>query len=646
MCGIAGIVRCEGDGERIAAAMAGALAARGPDASGVWAGEGVALGHRRLAVLDLSPAGAQPMHSATGRYVIVFNGEIYNHLELRDRLGPTAGGSAWRGHSDTETILACFEAWGIGDTLPALSGMFAFALWDRSERCLWLARDRIGEKPLYYGWCGSQFVFGSELKALAFVPGWRGEVDQGALRLLLRYGYIPAPHSIYRNISKLLPGTTLRLEFGAAIGTQPAPAPYWSTADEAGAAQGATLDDPVQAESELEFLLGRAVERQMVADVPLGAFLSGGVDSSVIVALMQRATPRPVQTFTIGFRESGYDEAEHAAAVARHLGTEHTQLYVSSDEARAVIPSLPDLYDEPFADSSQIPTHLLARLAHGKVVVALSGDGGDELFAGYNRYVWGSGIWRLLSRIPVQLRRAAANAVLSMSPATWDSIYSRARVALPRRLHISMAGHKVHKLANVIDAPTVDEMHRRLLSQWPDPAEFFRAGPEAGLWADGELSRAGQDDFVYRMMLHDQVGYLPDDILVKVDRAAMGVSLETRVPMLDHELVRFAWRVPLSMKLRDGQSKWLLRQVLYKHVPRELIERPKQGFEIPLDAWLRGPLRDWAEGLLDERKLTEDGYFRADRVRLRWQEHLSGRRNWQYGLWPILMFQAWKERWL
>ena len=626
--------------------MADELAARGPDASGVWASEGIAFGHRRLAVLDLSSAGAQPMHSASGRYVIVFNGEIYNHLDLRDRLASAAAAPAWRGHSDTETILACVEAWGVEKTLLAASGMFALALWDRQTRCLWLARDRFGEKPLYYGWCGKAFVFGSELKALAVVPGWSGEVDHRALSLLLRYGYVPSPHSIYRNIRKLPPATTLCLALDAPAGAMPAPVAYWSTADEAQRAQDQRLDDPVQAMSELELLLGRAVERQMVADVPLGAFLSGGVDSSVIVALMQRTSSRPVQTFTIGFRESGYNEAEHAMAVARHLGTEHTELYVSSDEARAVIPSLPDLYDEPFADSSQIPTHLLARLAHEKVVVALSGDGGDELFAGYNRYVWGRGIWRSIRRIPVPLRRAAANAALSLSPATWDSMYAGARATLPRRLRISMAGHKVHKLAAVIDAPTADEMHRRLLSQWPDPAEFLHSATDADLWADAELSRAGQHDFVERMMLHDQLGYLPDDILVKVDRAAMGVGLETRVPMLDHELVKFAWRVPLSMKLRDGQSKWLLRQVLYKHVPRELIERPKQGFEVPLDAWLRGPLREWAEELLDPRKLEADGYFRADRVRLRWQEHLSGRRNWQYGLWPILMFQAWKERWL
>ena len=579
------------------------------------------------------------MHSASGRKVLVFNGEIYNYRTLRHELEQL--GHRFRGHSDSEALVEALDEWGLEGTLSRITGMFAFALWDRDKRTLSLARDRMGEKPLYYGRAGAAFVFGSELCALRAFPGFEPNIDRGALTLLMRYAYVPAPHSIYEGVRKLLPGTSLTISWPQTL-DMPEPSPYWSVRHEAevglrepwAASERETID-------ELEQRLSRAISGQMLADVPLGAFLSGGIDSSTVVALMQAQSSAPVKTFTIGFRESGYNEAEHAAAVARHLGTEHTELYVSPDEALSVIDQLPSLYNEPFADSSQIPTYLVARMARHHVTVALSGDGGDELFGGYNRYLLGDKFWNLVRWAPAPMRHALARGLTLMSPAMGNHLGERLMAPLPSRMRVALLGEKLHKLAGVMDSQSADDLYFKLVSACRTPEQFVQHASEPPTRITSKHDHWQPREFVDRMMLADMLTYLPDDILVKVDRAAMGVSLETRVPMLDHELVEFAWRVPLHMKIRDGQSKWLLRQVLHRHVPRQLIERPKMGFGIPLDQWLRGPLRVWAEDLLEPSRLGQEGYFHAEPILEKWREHLSGHRNWQYLLWPVLMFQAW-----
>ena len=640
MCGIAGYWGASGADARVTLdAMTSTLTHRGPDDAGAWFDEstGIALGHRRLSTLDLSSTGHQPMASHDGRYVIVYNGEIYNHAELRQTLGD----SVWRGHSDTEVLLEGIGRWGVAATLQRCVGMFAFALWDRSEKTLTLARDRLGEKPLYYGRLGSTLVFASELKALRAHPRWHGEIDRGALSLLLRYSYIPAPHSIYRGIAKLLPGTLMTFRADGATEE----VCYWSAREmaERGVAEPFSGDETAAA-GELERLLSRSVGRQMLADVPLGAFLSGGVDSSLIVALMQAQSARPVKTFTIGFSEAGYNEAEHAQAVARHLGTDHTELYVSSQQAMELIPRLPALYDEPFSDSSQIPTFLVAQMARQHVTVSLSGDGGDELFGGYNRYFLGRSLWRKVGWLPRRVRGVMASSIDALSPAVWNSVLSPFANLFPRHLRYANPGDKLHKLAEILAARDGDEIYRGLVSHWQAPGSIVLGGYEPATALTDPARQAALSDFTQRMMFLDLVSYLPDDILVKVDRAAMGVSLETRVPMLDHQVVEFAWRLPLAMSIRAGQGKQLLRRILHRHVPRELVERPKMGFGIPLDAWLRGPLRTWAEELLDAARLKREGYFDPLPIRTKWQEHLSGRRNWQYHLWDVLMFQAWLEQ--
>ena len=636
--------------------MAATIISRGPDDAGYWCDAvgdaAIGLAHRRLSILDLSPAGHQPMACPTGRYVLAFNGEIYNHLDLRRELGggphpcpPPKGEGVepgWRGHSDTETLLAGFVAWGVRKTLERAIGMFAFALWDRQEQTLTLARDRLGEKPLYYGWQGQGnkacFLFGSELKALKAHPAFAADIDRNALALLMRHNYINAPHSIYQGIYKLPPGHLLTVSLRD---RQPKLEAFWSlpAVAEAGVAQPFT-GTPEQAVDELEALLQSAVQQQMLADVPLGAFLSGGIDSSTIVALMQAQSGQPVKTFTIGFNEEGYNEAVHAKAVARHLGTDHTELYVTPQQALDVIPKLPSLYCEPFSDSSQIPTFLVSQLARQKVTVALSGDAGDELFGGYSRYTLAQGMWNKAARIPRGLRGPAAAGIRALPPGGWNALAAPLRPLLRGRLRHANIGDKLHKGAALLSARQVDELYAKLVTHWePDGLVLGAQEPLTAL-RGAPLALQGLSD-IERMMALDAITYLPGDILTKVDRAAMGVSLETRVPFLDHRVVEFAWRLPQNLKLRGNVGKWALRQVLYRHVPQALIERPKMGFGVPIDSWLRGPLRDWAEDLLDESRLRQEGFFNPAPIRQKWAEHLSGKRNWQHHLWDVLMFQAW-----
>jgi len=641
MCGIVGYW-CQSinrdEMEAITRQMSNTLIHRGPDSQGTWTdpATGIALGHRRLAIVDLSPEGHQPMHSANGRYVLVFNGEIYNFSDVRQEL--ITLGHTFRGYSDTEIMLAAFCQWGIEPAVLKFVGMFAFALWDRQEPVLHLGRDRLGEKPLYYGWMGRTFLFGSELKALKAHPEWRGKIDRNALALLMRHNYIPAPYSIYQGIYKLPPGTILTLK-SQNTQSPPTAVPYWSAKSvaELGAAHPFSGSE-TEAIEQLDSLLRDAIRQQMVADVPLGAFLSGGIDSSTVVALMQAQSSRPVKTFSIGFYEDAYNEAKYAKEVARHLGTDHTELYLTPQEAISVIPKLPTLYDEPFSDSSQIPTFLLSQLAKQQVTVSLSGDGGDELFSGYQRYFLTHRIWQQIGWMPSGMRQAVSRALMTLSPQTWNSFLVP---WLPKKLKRLNPGDKLHKLAEVIAFESLESLYRRLLSHWKDPNSLVLNASEPTTALNNPELWADLPDLIQSMMYLDTVTYLPNDILTKVDRAAMGVSLETRIPLLDHRVVEFAWRLPMSMKINKRQGKWLLRQVLYKYVPSSLIERPKMGFGIPLGDWLRGSLRDWAEVLLDESRLRQAGFLNPQLIRQKWEEHIAGDRNWQAYLWNVLMFQAW-----
>jgi asparagine synthase (glutamine-hydrolysing) len=653
MCGLAGFLgatrfQAKGEQKAVLKRMTDAIMYRGPDSGGYWCdGEpGIALGHRRLSIIDLSPAGDQPMQSSTGRYVIAFNGEIYNHLLMRKELESGGDAPGWRGRSDTETLLAGFDAWGVQGTVERAVGMFAFAVWDRQTGTLTLGRDRIGEKPLYYGWQGrgsnAVFLFGSELKALRAHPVFDNIIDRDALCLQMRHSYIPAPYSIYRGIAKLPPGCLVSVSTKR---PEPALTTYWSGARQMAAGVAAPFAGTAdQAVDELEKLLKEAVGAQMIADVPLGAFLSGGVDSSTIVALMQAQSSRPVKTFSIGFHEAEYNEAEYAKAVARHLGTDHTELYVNAEQARSVIPRLHSMYDEPFSDSSQLPTFLVSQLARQHVTVSLSGDAGDELFCGYSRYQFASTLWNKIDAAPLLLRRLAARGITSVSVDSWNRIAAHLARYLPRSMRFANTGDKLHKGSQVIASATLDDLYLGLVSHWEDPASIVIGGGEPPTLLKGNAPAFSGLDGIQRMMALDLLTYLPDDILVKVDRAAMSVSLETRVPFLDHRVVEFAWRLPQSVKLRDGVSKWALRQVLYRYVPKALIERPKMGFAVPIGAWLRGPLRDWAETLLAEPRLRREGFFDPVQLRKKWHEHLSGQRNWQYHLWDVLMFQSWIEQ--
>lgn len=645
MCGLVGflggIVNIGLANEAVLERMANTIVTRGPDDAGYWvdAATSIGLGHRRLAIVDLSSAGHQPMVSGSGRYVMVYNGEIYNHRFCRT--APQLKNTSWRGHSDTETLLAGFDAWGIQGTVERSIGMFAFAVWDKTTLTLTLGRDRLGEKPLYYGWQGqgtqATFLFGSELKTLKAHPAFEAVIDRNALCLLLRHNYIPAPYSIYQGIAKLEAGCMLSVSLA-----QPAPKVirYWSAAGVAVNGKAVPFaGTPAQAVDNLDTLLKCAVRQQMMADVPLGAFLSGGIDSSAIVALMQTQSTRPVKTFTIGFNEEGYNEAVHAKAVAKHIGTEHTELYVSASQALDVIPQLPWLYCEPFADSSQIPTFLVSQLAKQHVTVSLSGDAGDELFCGYNRYQITEKLWRKLSIVPSPLRAMLAKGITSFSPSVWDGLAN----AIPGAARYAAFGDKLHKGAGVLASTTVDDLYLGMVSHIRNPAEWVIEGQEPPTQLTGLRPNLDGLNAVERMMALDAISYLPDDILVKVDRAGMGVSLESRVPFLDHRVVEFACSLPLEYRLRDGQTKWPLRQVLYRYVPKELIERPKMGFGIPLHDWLRGPLRDWCEALISAERLGKEGYFHAAPIRTMWMEHLGGKKNWAHQLWGVLMFQAWLD---
>jgi asparagine synthase (glutamine-hydrolysing) len=646
MCGLAGFI----DTERATSAddlrscvrqMSFTLQHRGPDDEGHWVDPacGVAFGFRRLAILDLTENGHQPMTSASGRYTVMLNGEIYNFEELRSELLAYDPSLRFRGHSDTEVLLAAFERWGVIESLPRCNGMFAVAAWDRETQTLTIARDRFGEKPLYYGWAGKTFLFASELKAFRVHPSFAPAIDRDAVALHLRYNCIPYPKTIYQGIHKLPPAGYVTIR-----GSELQVSAYWSAAQTI----ATSLSKPFTGSDEeaigaLDQHLRRAVKMRMVSDVPLGAFLSGGIDSSMIVALMQAQSDRPVKTFTIGFDEAAYNEADDARAVAAHLGTAHTELYVSHSDVLNVIPRLAHIYDEPFADSSQIPTFLVSQLARQKVTVSLSGDGGDELFGGYNRHTWGRRIWSKIGWTPTALRKAVAAGIHSVSPAAWNNLFTQLGPVLPGAMRQRLPGYKLHKLADVLPSGDEAVLYTLLTAHWSEPQKVVLGASDEVSTNSLAKNWPSLGGFEANSMLMDVLGYLPNDILVKLDRAAMAVSLEGRVPFLDPDVFSFAWRLPLGMKIRNGHGKWILRQLLDKYVPRQLFERPKMGFGIPIDGYLRGPLRGWAEELLGEKRIREDGLLAPELIRERWSEHLTGRKDWQYHIWDVLMLQSWLD---
>ena len=638
MCGIAGYLGEIPNSNNLLFEMINAVNHRGPDNHGIWFDEnaGIGFAHSRLSILDLSPAGHQPMHSVSNNLVMIFNGEIYNHNEIRSELENISNRN-WHGHSDTETLLAAIEEWGLDSALRKTKGMFALALWDKLNKKLSLARDRLGEKPLYYGWVDKQFVFASELKSIKKFPCFNNQIDRSSLALFLRFNSIPAPHSIYKDIYKLEPGQIIKFY---ADSKRTEKHYFWSIEKVYKEARKAKSSfTPSDAVNKLESVLSDAVSSQMQSDVPLGAFLSGGIDSSTIVSLMQSHSDVNVNTFSIGFNSKDFDEAQHARMVAKHLGTNHFEKYVTDRDALDVIPYLPNIYDEPFADSSQIPTFLVSQFAKQEVTVALSGDAGDELFGGYNRYVFSDKIFSKIAKAPNLIRKLISKTIFSISEDKWDVILGG---LMSKRF--ANIGHKLHKVANVLPAESIRDLHFQLISQIHNPSDWLINANEHRTILNDGIERFAELDLVEQMMAYDLITYLPTDILTKVDRAAMSVSLETRVPFLDLEVIELSALLPMEFKIRNGVTKWALREILYKHVPKDLIERPKMGFAVPLAEWLRGPLKDWAESLLDEKRLHQEGFFNVEFVRSKWVEHLSGNQNWHHQLWNVLMFQAWLEK--
>jgi asparagine synthase (glutamine-hydrolysing) len=642
MCGIAGfLTRNRINFDPVLKEMSDAIYSRGPDSSGQWFdnNNGIGLAHRRLSILDLSKEGVQPMISDSRRFIMVFNGEIYNHLQLRIDLESNFKNIKWRGTSDTETILKCIELLGIDSTFKLLEGMFSIGLWDKKNNDLILCRDRLGEKPLYYGWQGNTFLFSSELKAIKKHPDFNKIIDLNSLSLFFKYNYIPTPYSIYKGISKLTPGTYISINL---INKTEKSTKYW---DFKSVLKNKPFDtnkiSSLEITNQLETLLKKNIKDQMLSDVPLGAFLSGGVDSSMVVALMQSISDKPIKTFTIGFDNKNFNEATYAKEIADYLKTDHTELYISPKDALDVVPLLHEIYDEPFADSSQIPTFLVSKLAKEKVTVSLSGDGGDELFAGYNRYILANKIWPIINFIPLIIRKNIGKALRLISFQYWNNLFLYANKLLPKKYKLMNLGDKIHKFSYLLDSYNISNLYDKIVSFW---------SIEDNIVKNHNFKKVENNFFdfecisdIEKMMALDTLTYLPDDILVKVDRAAMSVSLETRVPFLNHKLVEFASKIPLELKLKNNSSKWILKQVLFKYIPKKLIERPKMGFGVPIDSWLRGPLKNWTENLLSEKKLNEQGILNTNIIRKKWDEHLSGKRNWQYHLWGVLMFQAWYE---
>ena len=648
MCGITGFISpylSKNNFKQNISCMTNKLEHRGPDDEGIWfdADSGVALGHSRLSIVDLSSAGHQPMISGCGRYYIVFNGEIYNHKSLRKKLSDSIN---WQSHSDTETLINAISQWGLKKTLSKLLGMFAFAIWDRKQHKLTIVRDRLGEKPLYFGFNGKTLLFGSELKAIEAFPGESLNINKDSLEQYLRYGYVPAPYSIYKGIYKLSPGNFIEFSLeDVKAKSIPKSLKYWSLTSIIKKHQTKEfLGSDIEATNQLENLLKKSISGQLLGDVPLGAFLSSGVDSSTVVSLMQTQSSNPINTFTIGFKEFGYDESESAKEISSFLGTNHCELFLTPKDALNIIPRLPTIYDEPFSDVSQIPTFLISQFASNNVKVCLSGDGGDELFCGYSRHIAGPRILRILKNIPFKLRNIISNFIQKIPPSKWDDFYYACEIFLPRHLRINLPGIKIYKISDLIKYETLYEIYLSLISSWSSPHEIILDKNDNKEFEDFEFSNIKLKDPFHQIMCMDTLNYLPNDILVKIDRAAMASSLETRLPLLDHRVIEFAWKTPLNMKLKDNQSKWLLRQVLKRYLPDNLIEGPKKGFSVPIAQWLRGPLKNWADDLLDEKLIFSQNYFSAKPIKIKWEEHLSGKQDWSKQLWTILMFQSWLQK--